>query len=135
MILLMHLIFCVTEQMYPVKADVQNRESHPVQGVTMLLAVLVTFSAMAWEMRLFTSKTNRISDFAQLFLPCLMQMILIAAGEISAAFLMNNPRLSFWSPAEGYFWAIVCAAILILSGAVTFVTGAARTMLYHDEKR
>ena len=57
------------------------------------------------------------------------------AGEIAAAFLLNNPRLTFWSPAEGYFWAIECACMLLLSGIVTFVTGAARTVMYHDEKR
>lgn len=135
MILVSHLILCAAEQRFPVKTDMQNRASHPVQGAAALAAVLVTFFAMAWEMRLFTRKTNRISDYLQDFLPCLMQIILIAAGEIAAALLLNNPALAFWSPAEGFLWAILCAAILILCGIVTFVTGAARTMLYHDEKR
>ena len=135
MILLMHLILCVIMQMNPVAEDAPERESHPAGWMIYITAFLVTFAAMVWEIRLFTRKTSRIPDFIQDFLPCLMQMILIAAGEITAAILMNNPRLGFWSPADGYFWAIICALMLLLSGIVIFVTGAARTMLYHDEKR
>ena len=133
--LVMHLILCVSLQMYPEKNDVQNRELHPLGGVIMIAAFLMTCFAMIWEMRLFTRKTSRIPDYVSDFMPCLMQIVLLAAGEITAAFLLNNPRLTFWSPAEGFFWAIACAVMLLLSGIVTFVTGAARTVMYHDEKR
>lgn len=133
--LVMHLILCVSLQMYPEKNDVQNRESHPFGSVITIAVFLMTFFAMAWEMHLFTRKTSRITDYVSDFMPCLMQIVLLAAGEITAAFLLNNPRLTFWSPAEGFFWAIACAVMLLLSGIVTFVTGAARTVMYHDEKR
>ena len=133
--LIMHLILCVILQMNPVSEDTPERESHPAGWIIYIAAFLVTFAAMIWEMRLFTSKTSSVPYFLQDFLPCLMQIVLIGGGEIVAALLLNNPRLTFWSPAEGYFWAIICAVMLLLSGIVTFVTGAARTMLYHDEKR
>ena len=133
--LLMHLILCVIMQMNPATEDVREPKSHPLGWIIYLAAFLVTFAAMVWEMHLFTRKTSRVPDFMRDFMPCLMQIVLLAAGEIIAAILMNNPRLKFWSPTEGYLWAVICAVMLILSGIVTFVTGAARTMLYHDEKR
>ncbi len=134
-ILFVHLLLCIALQMNPVVHDTPRPDYHPAKGIIFMLTFLVTFAAMASEMRLFTRKTSRISNFAHEFLPCLTQIVLIAVGEMIAAILLNNPRLTFWSPAEGYFWAILCAIMLLLIGIVIFVTGAARTMLYHDEKR
>lgn len=133
--LLVHLILCVTLQINPVTEDVSEPELHTEKGIVFMAVFLAMFAAMAWEMRLFSRKTSRIPEFIQDFLPCLTQIVLIAVGEMIAAILLNNPRLTFWSPAEGYFWAILCAIMLLLIGIVIFVTGAARTMLYHDEKR
>ncbi len=134
-IVILHLILCLTEQMYPVEGAVSDPESHPIREIVLLAAFLGTFAVMAWEMRLFTSKTSRIADFALDFLSCLMQMILIGIGEIIAAFLLSSILVRVWSRTEGFIWVIICVAMLILCGIVTFVTGAARTMMYHDEKR
>lgn len=133
--LLVHLILCVTLQINPVTEDVPEPELHTEKGIVFMAVFLATFAAMAWEMRLFTRKTSRIPEFIQDFLPCLTQIVLIAVGEMIAAILMRHLHLAFWNSEMGLFWAILCAMMLLFSGVVVFVTGAARTVLYHDEKR
>lgn len=133
-ILLTHLVLCIVVQMNPLTTIDTEIQFYLGLGV-LFAAFLATFAAMASEMRLFTGKSSRISDFAHAFLPCFMQILLIAAGEIIAAILMRHLHLAFWNSEMGLFWAILCAMMLLFSGVVVFVTGAARTVLYHDEKR
>lgn len=95
----------------------------------MLFVLFADFALSFWQMEIFTSGRNRISDFASDFLPYLLQKIVLIAVELLWIFELTDRNF-------GILLAFGTAAVsMILSALVTFVTGAARTMMYHDEKR
>ena len=102
-----------------------------------VLAVqLADFALSAWQMELFTSKRNSIRIFARAFLPYLLQKVALLAIELILMFAVTKGDFSRMSSGFGYAVAYGAAAVTaVLSALVTFVTGAARTMMYHDEKR
>lgn len=95
----------------------------------MLFVLFADFALSFWQMEIFTSGRNRISDFARDFLPYLLQKVVLIAAELLLMLWMTDRNF-------GILLAYGTAAVsMILCGIVTFVTGAARTMMYHDEKR
>ena len=102
----------------------------------MLSVVLADFALSCWQMEILTSRRNRISVFGHAFLPYLLQNLLMIAAEF--ALIRVICKGEFFAPDKnpGYFlaWAGGAAAAL-LCALVTFVTGAARTMMYHDEQK
>ena len=95
----------------------------------MLFVLFADFALSFWQMEIFTSGRNRISDFAREFLPYLLQKVVLIAAELLLMLWMTDRNF-------GILLAYGTAAVsMILSALVTFVTGAARTMMYHDEKR
>ena len=99
-----------------------------------VFVLLADFALSAWQTELFTSHRSRISQFAREFLPYLLQKLIVIAADWALLLILGRgdifrSGLAFWG-------AVLFASIAaLLSGLVTFVTGAARTMLYHDEKR
>ena len=109
-----------------------------------MLLTFVTFLAAAaisfWEMQIFHRKTSLVRVFMSAYLPYLMQTAAIVlvtaalfwyvrknAAEIYSAGIINPPMFQM----TAIYWIVICIACAI----VTFVTGAARTMLYHDDQK
>ena len=101
-----------------------------------LILVLADFALSFWQMEILTSRRNRISVFAHVFLPYLLQNLLMIAAEFVVIFVVCEGEFSVLGGELGIFvaWA-AGAAVALLCALVTFVTGAARTMMYHDEQK
>lgn len=106
----------------------------PAGGVivgAVLAAVLFTGFCTAEALSLFTRKTASIRDFAHDFLPALFQTGLVLAADLAVYFLL----LAGTARAQrGGLWLAVCMTVQILCTLIGFVTGAARTMLYHEDR-
>ena len=102
----------------------------------LLLVLLADFVLSFWQMEIFTSKRNSIRVFASAFLPYLLQNVILLAANVILLLLLCKDGAGILSKSFGYGIAGSAAIIeVVLSALVTFVTGAARTMMYHDEKR
>lgn len=141
-IFVMHLVFAVLYQFIIFQSSNFDNLNQNLELLRfgVLAGFLLTMGIYIWEMRLFTRKTNNIRIYAQDFLPCLLQTVLLSGLETASAILLyKKPQLTGtpvnWQPAIGFQWCFECVLTLILCALVTFVTGASRTMLYHDEKR
>ena len=96
-----------------------------------LTVLLIDFALSAWQLEIFTSHRNSIRVFAKEYLPYLLQKGIILAAD--AGLFGIGLKLQY---SLGYCVSVgLAAASLLLSALVAFVTGAARTMMYHDEKR
>lgn len=96
-----------------------------------LFVLLADFALSAWELDIFTSHRNSIRVFAKDYLPYMLQKGIILAAD--AGMFGIGLKLQY---SLGYCVSVgLAAASLLLSALVAFVTGAARTMMYHDEKR
>ena len=102
----------------------------------LLFVLLADFGLSFWQMEIFTSKRNSIRVFAKSFLPYLLQIFILIAANVMLLLLLCKDGAGILSKSFGYSIAGSAAIIEVVLGAlVTFVTGAARTMMYHDEKR
>lgn len=96
-----------------------------------LFVLLADFALSVWELEIFTSHRNSIRLYAREYLPYLLQKCIILAADAGMFWLGQKLRYSL-----AYFVSVgLAGAALLLSALVAFVTGAARTMMYHDEKR
>lgn len=102
-----------------------------------LITVLTVFALSFWQLRSFTAKHSNLRDFSGDYLPYLLQTVLAGIVEgLIYFFAVGTMHVNILSEDWGkglYF--TVSIAELILGALVALVTGAARTMLYHDEKR
>ncbi len=102
-----------------------------------LITVLAVFALSFWQLRSFTAKHSNLRDFSGDYLPYLLQTVLAGIVEgLIYFFAVGTMHVNILSEDWGkglYF--TVSIAELILGALVALVTGAARTMLYHDEKR
>ena len=102
-----------------------------------LITVLAVFVLSFWQLRSFTAKHSNMRDFSGDYLPYLLQTVLAGIVEgLIYFFAVGTMHVNILSEDWGkglYF--TVSIAELILGALVALVTGAARTMLYHDEKR
>ena len=102
-----------------------------------LITVLAVFALSFWQLRSFTAKHSNMRDFSGDYLPYLLQTVLAGIVEgLIYFFAVGTMHVNILSEDWGkglYF--TVSIAELILGALVALVTGAARTMLYHDEKR
>lgn len=102
----------------------------------LLFVLLADFVLSFWQMEILTSKRNSIRVYAKAFLPYLLQNGILIAANAVLLLLLCKDGAGILSKSFGYGIAGGAAIIEVLLGAlVTFVTGAARTMMYHDEKR
>lgn len=101
-----------------------------------LCMILADFVLSFLDMEIFSSGRGRIGIFAQDFLPHLGKKTLIAAADFVIFLILNATQHhdfdGFIIDNEG-LWLAICIAMMILSLLVTFVTGAAATMLHHDD--
>ena len=112
-----------------------------MEGTAVIIVVLITmladFALSFWQLRSFTATHSNLRAFGGDYLPYLLQTVL--AGIVEALiyfFAVGTMHVNILSKDWGkglYF--TVSIAELILGALVALVTGAARTMLYHDEKR
>ena len=101
-----------------------------------LFVLLADFVLSFLQMEIFTSKRNSIRVFAKDFMPYLLQNGILIAANVILMLLLCKDGVGILSKGFGYSLAGSTAIIeVLLSALVTFVTGAARTMMYHDEKR
>lgn len=103
----------------------------------MILITLFADAVLSFlQLGIFTSKRNRIGLFASDFLPYLLEKVLIGAAEWGifayTGGVSHNILSGSWG--KGLFFAVSLITMALVA-VVTFVTGAARTMMYHDEKR
>ena len=104
--------------------------------ISMMILPITDFILSFWQLEIFTARHNRIPAFARAFLPYLLQKIALLAVELILLFAVTKGDIALKSRGFSYEVAFAAAAAsLVLSTLVTFVTGAARTMMYHDEKR
>lgn len=109
-------------------------------GMFYLLAVLFVlfadFLLSAWQTEVFSVRWTRIRAFASDFLPYfLLKIAMIAAEGILMEVICKGDH-NLLGRGFGYGISYAAAvAVMLLIVLVIFVTGAARTMLYHDEKR
>ncbi len=102
--------------------------------LTILLVMAADFALSFRQLRIFSSAHRSISEYGRQFVPYFLEKCLIAGAEAILTFLIDKKGfLNIIS--TGGFWAAVCIAEMLLTAIVVFVIGAARTMLYHDEKR
>ena len=105
-------------------------------NVIVLLVVFLDFWLSFWQLEIFSAQRDRVSQLWMDFMPYLLEKILLCGAEWAVSYLCSDRELSILSPLFGYVVACaVITAIMLLTAIVTFVTGAARTMLYHKEKR
>ncbi len=101
--------------------------------ITVLLTMLADLALSFWQLQSFTAKYSRIRAFGSEYLRYLLQAVLVGAAEgLIYFFAVGSILNEDWD--KGLFFT-VSVAELILGALVAFVTGAARTMMYHDEKR
>ncbi len=102
----------------------------------LLFVLLTDFALSCWQMEIFTSRRNSIRTFAHDFLPYLLQNGILLAANVVLMLVLCRDGVGILS--KGFSYGIAGSAAIIevlLSALVTFVAGAARTMMYHDEKR
>jgi hypothetical protein len=101
--------------------------------ITVLLTMLADLALSFWQLQSFTAKYSRIRTFGSEYLRYLLQAVLVGAAEgLIYFFAVGSILNEDWD--KGLLFT-VSVAELILGALVAFVTGAARTMMYHDEKR
>ena len=101
--------------------------------ITVLLTMLADLALSFWQLQSFTAKYSKIRAFGSEYLRYLLQAVLVGAAEgLIYFFAVGSILNEDWD--KGLFFT-VSVAELILGALVAFVTGAARTMMYHDEKR
>ena len=101
--------------------------------ITVLLTMLADLALSFWQLQSLTAKYSRIRAFGSEYLRYLLQAVLVGAAEgLIYFFAVGSILNEDWD--KGLFFT-VSVAELILGALVAFVTGAARTMMYHDEKR
>ena len=112
-----------------------------MDGTTVMIPALITMLAVFvlsfWQLRIFTAKHSNMRAFGSEYLWYLLQTILVGSAEGLSYFLAVG-RLKVNILSEDWGKALffeVCMTELILGALVSFLTGAARTMMYHDEKR
>ena len=107
------------------------------QIIIILITILAAFALSFWQLQSFTAKHSNIRSFSGDYLPYLLQAVLVGIAEgLIYYFAVGTMHVNILSEDWGkglYF--TVSIAELILGALVALVTGAARTMLYHDEKR
>ena len=101
--------------------------------ITVLLTMLADLALSFWQLQSFTAKYSKIRAFGSEYLRYLLQAVLVGAAEgLIYFFAVGSILNEDWD--KGLLFT-VSVAELILGALVAFVTGAARTMMYHDEKR
>ena len=103
-----------------------------------LLVLAADFALSFWQMRIFTAKHSRIGAFARAYLPYLGEKAVIALLE-GVPYLVYHVRHGwgfglFSDSFDLDLWHFICMCAMLLGALVTFVTGAGRTMLYHDHQ-
>ena len=107
--------------------------SGTVMMITVLLTMLADLALSFWQLQSFTARYSKIRAFGSEYLRYLLQAVLVGAAEgLIYFFAVGSILNEDWD--KGLFFT-VSVAELILGALVAFVTGAARTMMYHDEKR
>ena len=112
-----------------------------MEGTAVIIVVLITmladFALSFWQLQSFTAKHSNMRAFSGDYLPYLLQTVLAGIVEgliyfIAVGTMHVNILSEDWG--KGLYFTVSIAE-LILGALVALVTGAARTMLYHDEKR
>ena len=102
-------------------------------SIVALALLLIDFALSCWQMELFTSQRNKVGVLMHDFLPYLLQKLAVIGVEWLILLINGSGDVL---RAELVLLVGVCltTAGALLSGLVTFVTGAGRTMLYHDKR-
>jgi len=112
--------------------------SHNTERWEYILTVLIAFFGdiflSFWQMEITTSVYAKIGDFAKAFLPYFLEKCVIVGAEFLLCILNDDHDILNGDGWDWAIWWLFAAGIAALVALVTFVTGAARTMLYHDEK-
>lgn len=105
-----------------------------VYSIATLGALLADFALSFLQNEIFTSRRSSIRIVMHDFRPYLLEKLEIMAADWIIILLMTQGDIL----RDAYKYCvsgILLTAMVILSAIVTFVTAAARTMMYHDEKR
>ena len=101
-----------------------------------LLTVIADLALSAASAELFTSKTDRVGLFLHDALPYFGCVLLIFAADCGVYAKISRPGAGlFDTDWTDIIWLGTCLISLVLGALVTLVTGAARTMLYHDNRK
>lgn len=104
--------------------------------VTVLLVFVADMVLSFWQMETFSATYTNIGDFFVGFCPYFFEKLLLGVIEFLIYFIPYGGDSGHSILSEGFnfaIWFAVCAITMFLTALVTFVTGAARTMLYHDK--
>ncbi len=105
-----------------------------VYSIATLGVLLADFALSFLQNEIFTSRRSSIRIVMHDFRPYLLEKLEIMAADWIIILLMTQGDIL----RDAYKYCvsgILLTAMVILSAVVTFVTAAARTMMYHDEKR
>lgn len=98
--------------------------------------LLADFALSFWDMAIFTARRGKIGVFAHDFLPHLGKKALIAVADYAIFLILDATQHHAFDGMiadSEIIWFVICIAELICGLLVTFVTGAAATMLHHDD--
>lgn len=101
-----------------------------------ILFTLLTDAVLSFrQLEILTSDRNGIGLFVSDFFPYFLEKLLIGAAEwMIFRIIVHSGSILSENRREMLFFAVSLIESALIA-VVTFVTGAARTMMYHDEKR
>lgn len=113
-------------------------ESGTALLITALLATLADLALSIWQLRLLTRREAAVRPFLHDFGFYFTQVILLIAAEFAISRVIKAPGGDF-NMLGSYFsqnlWLAVCIAMLLTAALICLAVGAARTMLFHDDKK
>ncbi len=105
-----------------------------IYSIAALGVLLADFALSFLQMEIFTSRRNSIRNVMHDFRAYILEKLAVIAADWIIILLMTQGDI-LRSEYKYCVAGVLVTAAAILSAVVTFVTAAARTMLYHDEKR
>lgn len=99
-----------------------------------LLALFADLLLSFRQTESLTAKRNRLREQVSAFVPYFPEKCLIIAAEFGIYRVLQPESGTEDEQVRFLVWWLFCMGTAVLSAVVTFVTGAARTVLYQDDK-
>ena len=104
--------------------------------VTVILTVLADMALSVWQLQLLTRREGSVKPFFRDFRVYLAQAaVLLAAEYLISLVIPQDSGMKILGPRFSQeLWLAVCIITVLACALICMAVGAARTMLYHDDK-